>query len=49
MIAHDVTELIGNTPLIEITHLPDTQDVTILAKAEYLNPTGSSKIALPSI
>jgi len=43
MIAHDVTELIGNTPLIEITHLPDTQDVTILAKAEYLNPTGSVK------
>ena len=43
MIAHDVTELIGNTPLIEITHLADTQNVTILAKAEYLNPTGSVK------
>ena len=43
MIARDVTELIGNTPLVAITHLPDTDSVAILAKAEYLNPAGSIK------
>jgi cysteine synthase A len=43
MIAKDITELIGNTPLIEITHLPDTNDNRIYAKAEFINPGGSVK------
>ncbi|WP_079508615.1 PLP-dependent cysteine synthase family protein [Mesobacillus jeotgali] len=38
-----IHELIGNTPMIELTrfHLP--QDVRLFAKLEYLNPGGSIK------
>ncbi len=43
MIAQDATQMIGRTPIVEITHLSDTSGVTLLAKAEYLNPTGSVK------
>jgi len=43
MIARDITDLVGNTPLIEITHLELPADTTLLAKAEFLNPTGSVK------
>ena len=43
MIALDATEMIGRTPLVAITHLERTSGVTLLAKAEYLNPTGSVK------
>jgi len=43
MIARDATEMIGHTPLVAITHLEGTSGVTLLAKAEYLNPTGSVK------
>ncbi len=43
MIAQDATQMIGRTPIVEITHLSDTSGVTLLAKAEYLNPTGSIK------
>jgi cysteine synthase A len=45
--AKDVTELIGHTPLLElkrfISHLPHTQQVTLLAKLEMFNPGGSLK------
>jgi len=43
MIAKNITDLVGNTPMIEITHLDIPDDVRILAKCEFLNPTGSAK------
>ncbi|KAI8320901.1 OAS-TL 2 [Martensiomyces pterosporus] len=42
-IAHGVTGLIGNTPLVRINSLSDATGCEILAKAEFLNPGGSSK------
>ena len=36
-------QTIGHTPLIPITHIPIPDGVTLLAKAEYLNPGGSIK------
>ena len=39
----DITSLIGNTPLIEITSLSSASGCTILAKAEFLNMGGSPK------
>ncbi|WP_324172894.1 cysteine synthase A [Sulfurimonas sp.] len=50
-IAKDVTELIGNTPLIKINKLSDTTGATILGKCEFLNPSSSVKdrIALAMI
>lgn len=38
-------ELIGNTPLLEITHIEKKLGLkaTVLAKLEYLNPAGSAK------
>ena len=38
-------QLIGHTPLLELTHIEKEQDLkaTILAKLEYLNPAGSVK------
>lgn len=40
-----VEELIGNTPLLELTNIEKTKDLkaTLLAKLEYLNPAGSVK------
>lgn len=40
-----VTELIGNTPLVELKHIEKKYNLeaTILAKLEYLNPAGSVK------
>jgi cysteine synthase A len=43
MIAREIADLVGNTPLIEITHLELPTGTTLLAKAEFLNPTGSVK------
>lgn len=39
------TELIGNTPLLELNNLKKKKDLkaTVLAKVEYLNPSGSTK------
>jgi len=39
------TELVGNTPLFELTHLEKENglDATVLAKLEYFNPAGSVK------
>ena len=41
----NITELIGNTPLYELKGLERKLNYTgkILAKLEYLNPTGSAK------
>ncbi|HEY5302888.1 MAG TPA: cysteine synthase A [Acidimicrobiales bacterium] len=42
-IAHDITELIGNTPLVRINRLGAGDDVEILAKLEFFNPANSVK------
>lgn len=41
--AKNVHELIGNTPLVEITAFPLPEDVHLFAKLEYFNPGGSVK------
>uniref|UniRef100_K3WK85 cysteine synthase n=1 Tax=Globisporangium ultimum (strain ATCC 200006 / CBS 805.95 / DAOM BR144) TaxID=431595 RepID=K3WK85_GLOUD len=40
---HGFTGLIGNTPMLELSSLSKATGCTILAKAEFLNPGGSSK------
>ena len=42
-IVRSVQELIGNTPVIEITNIPIPNNCRIFAKLEYLNPGGSVK------
>ena len=50
-IANDVTELIGNTPLVKINKLSNETGTTILGKCEFMNPSSSVKdrIALSMI
>lgn len=38
-----VEELIGNTPLLELTKIEKETGATLLAKVEALNPGGSAK------
>lgn len=40
-----VSELVGNTPLVEVTNIQRQEDLraTLLVKLEYLNPAGSVK------
>jgi cysteine synthase A len=42
-IAHDVTELIGNTPLVRLNRLPQNSYADVVAKLEYFNPSHSVK------
>ncbi|MDH5464648.1 MAG: cysteine synthase A [Thiovulaceae bacterium] len=42
-IANDVTELIGNTPLVRLNTLSDQLGVEIIGKCEFMNPTSSVK------
>ncbi len=42
-IANDVTELIGNTPLVRLRRLTQGIDADVLAKLEYFNPAHSVK------
>ena len=44
-IASQLTELIGNTPLVEVVNIEKNHDLdaTVLVKLEYLNPAGSVK------
>ncbi len=42
-IARHVSELIGNTPLVQLTSVVPAGAGTVAAKIEYLNPGGSSK------
>ncbi|MET0671855.1 MAG: pyridoxal-phosphate dependent enzyme, partial [Microbacterium pygmaeum] len=41
--ARSVAELVGNTPLVQLTRVTDGIAATVLAKVEYFNPGGSSK------
>jgi cystathionine beta-synthase len=49
--AHHISELVGGTPLVQLSSVTDGLTATILAKVEYLNPGGSVKdrIALKMI
>ncbi|RAP50898.1 MAG: cysteine synthase A [Methanosphaera sp. rholeuAM74] len=42
-IANDITETIGNTPLVRLNRLTDGIDAEILVKVEAFNPVGSIK------
>jgi cysteine synthase A len=42
-IANNITELIGNTPLVRLNKASAKTGATILAKCEFLNPTSSVK------
>lgn len=41
--AQSVADLVGNTPLVRLTHVTAGIRATVLAKVEYFNPGGSSK------
>ncbi|WP_147805172.1 cysteine synthase A [Alkalicoccus halolimnae] len=36
-------ELIGDTPIVKLNHLPDKQGAQVYLKLEYMNPSGSVK------
>jgi cysteine synthase A len=42
-IAANITELIGNTPLVRLNALTQSTQATILGKCEFMNPTSSVK------
>jgi len=42
-IANDITELVGNTPLVRLNRINPGSAATILAKLEYFNPSHSVK------
>jgi len=41
--ANDVTELIGNTPLVKLKKVSEESGATVLGKCEFLNPSSSVK------
>ena len=42
-VADDITDLVGQTPLLRLTRLTPTTSADVFAKLEYLNPGGSVK------
>lgn len=40
-----ISDLIGNTPLVELTHIEEKEglDSRVVAKVEFFNPAGSVK------
>jgi len=42
-IAENITQLIGNTPMIKLNHASEECGANILAKCEFMNPTSSIK------
>ena len=43
MITNNVTQLIGNTPLIKLKYPSEISGCEIYGKAEFMNPAGSVK------
>jgi len=43
MIANNIEDLIGNTPLVKLNRLSELSGATILGKCEFMNPTSSVK------
>ena len=41
--AQSVADLVGDTPLVQLTRVTDGIAATVLAKVEYFNPGGSAK------
>lgn len=41
--AQNITELIGNTPLVKLNTISNNTDATVFGKCEFLNPTHSVK------
>ena len=41
--AHNITELIGHTPLIRLNEISDETGTMTLGKCEFLNPSSSVK------
>ncbi|HSJ57730.1 MAG TPA: pyridoxal-phosphate dependent enzyme, partial [Anaerolineae bacterium] len=42
-IVENITELVGNTPLVRLNHVTDGAVATVVAKLESFNPGGSVK------
>jgi cysteine synthase A len=42
-VSSNIAELVGDTPIVELTHLTEGRDVQLFAKLESLNPGGSVK------
>jgi cysteine synthase A len=42
-VSSNIAELVGGTPVVELTHLTEGRDVQLFAKLEWLNPGGSVK------
>jgi cysteine synthase len=45
MIARNILDLIGNTPMVQINHLNQNPNLEIYIKLEKFNPGGASKTA----
>ncbi|WP_399632186.1 cysteine synthase A [Sporosarcina sp. SG10008] len=42
-VVNNIAELIGNTPLVRLNRLPDSEGAAVYVKLEYFNPSGSVK------
>jgi cysteine synthase len=42
-VSSNIAELVGGTPIVELTHVTEGRDVQLFAKLEWLNPGGSVK------
>ncbi len=42
-IAKNITQLIGNTPLVQLNHISQETNATVIGKCEFMNPTSSVK------